>query len=417
VVEHYLHTVTEKTTFAKAQRPNGESTPLRPDLCPDPGAKKHRSPARFTRIAIGLYRYGSTGEIYLCRKVAGKNVWRKLQTKERKTAMALAAIFSYAETQNGDHRVEIIDPRPSLTGAIIPKQSTPAPLAAPCPAPPPKNGRSMSIRALIEELKAQSKHLAPSTQKIREAYLNALSRSLDVKSEISSVTPSMIRKVRGALAQGRAASTVNDIMSKALRPLLALAVELELLEKSPLDGMKALKKAKPIRLQPSWDVAQEIVNHIHKSSPESGTISKFMLFFGVGQAEIKGIQGEHIDLEAKCVHFFRQKTRKHYTVPIYAHAGGFIKELEADGKILSGKLVTKWINPRKALETACRRLKLPNYTPRALRRTFIIHCLEKGVDARVVASWQGHADAKLILSTYGNFISPDHAKAQLAKLA
>jgi hypothetical protein len=34
----------------------------------------------------------------------------------------------------------------------------------------------------------------------------------------------------------------------------------------------------------------------------------------------------------------------------------------------------------------------------------------------MVASWQRHADAKLIFGTYGNYISVDHAKAQAAKM-
>ena len=59
---------------------------------------------------------------------------------------------------------------------------------------------------------------------------------------------------------------------------------------------------------------------------------------------------------------------------------------------------------------------MPIYTPRALRRNFIINALEHGADSRVVAKWQGHRDAKLILGTYGNFVSKEHEKAQIAKL-
>ena len=53
--------------------------------------------------------------------------------------------------------------------------------------------------------------------------------------------PRVVRRVRGELSQGRKPTTVNDIISKALRPLLGLAVELGMLEKSPLDTIKALK--------------------------------------------------------------------------------------------------------------------------------------------------------------------------------
>ena len=414
VVEHYLDTVSPDHDSDKRQSLNGESPLLRPDFCPDPGAKSRRRTSRFVRIARGLYRYGGTGEIYACEKVEGRNRWRKLNTTDKKRAMAIKAIFSYAEAQNGNHVVMVVPDQLSKDAGVLPGnviQRISSEEARPAAA----TRRSMTIRALIEELKSQWKHLAPSTQKVREAYLNALTPHLDINDDISSLTPSALRKLRGGLTKGRKASSVNDIMTKAVRPLLDLAVELGLLEKSPLDAIKALKKESPIRLQPTWKESLAIIAEVEKSSPESATLLRVMLFFGVGQAEIKGVPVEHVDLEKQCVHFFRQKTRKEYVVPILPHAKEFIATLMKE-KVVPGQPLFKWRNPRKALESACAELKLPKYTPRALRRTFIIQCLEKGVDARMVAKWQGHADAKLILDTYGNYISVDHAKAQIAKM-
>ena len=48
---------------------------------------------------------------------------------------------------------------------------------------------------------------------------------------------------------------MNDIMTKAFRPLLELAVELQLLGESPMEKIKSLKKERAIRLQPTWDQA------------------------------------------------------------------------------------------------------------------------------------------------------------------
>src|SRR2546430_13030605 len=53
------------------------------------------------------------------------------------------------------------------------------------------------------------------------------------------------------------------------------------------------------------------------------------------------------------------------------------------------------------LTTACRRLKLPHFSSRSLRRCFITRAIEKGVDFKTLASWQGHRDAGvLIAKTY-----------------
>jgi len=57
-----------------------------------------------------------------------------------------------------------------------------------------------------------------------------------------------------------------------------------------------------------------------------------------------------------------------------------------------------------------------SYEPRALRRCFIIHCLESGIDPLVVARWQGHKDAKLIFSVYGNQVNAEHERREAGKL-
>ena len=58
---------------------------------------------------------------------------------------------------------------------------------------------------------------------------------------------------------------------------------------------------------------------------------------------------------------------------------------------------------KKALQAACKRLGLPASTQRSLRRMFITRCIEKGIDVKVIAQWQGHHDGgKLILGTYSH---------------
>ena len=77
------------------------------DFCPDFRPRNGRS-RRLVRIARGLYRYGPTGTIYWCRKLKGQNVWKNLQTADRKRAMAITALYNYAASQNGNHEVSVI---------------------------------------------------------------------------------------------------------------------------------------------------------------------------------------------------------------------------------------------------------------------------------------------------------------------
>jgi len=58
---------------------------------------------------------------------------------------------------------------------------------------------------------------------------------------------------------------------------------------------------------------------------------------------------------------------------------------------------------RKALENACKRLAFPKFTHRSLRRMFITRAIERGVDVKTIAEWQGHRDGgTLILRTYSH---------------
>jgi hypothetical protein len=59
-------------------------------------------------------------------------------------------------------------------------------------------------------------------------------------------------------------------------------------------------------------------------------------------------------------------------------------------------------------------LELPIYTHRSFRRMHIVRCIEKGVDIKTIAQWQGHADGgKLILQTY-SFVRQPHSDRMAA---
>ena len=56
------------------------------------------------------------------------------------------------------------------------------------------------------------------------------------------------------------------------------------------------------------------------------------------------------------------------------------------------------------------------FNRRSLRRTLILNLIQQGVELRLIAKWQGHTDARLILSRYGAYIDEDHEKRELEKL-
>jgi integrase len=98
---------------------------------------------------------------------------------------------------------------------------------------------------------------------------------------------------------------------------------------------------------------------------------------------------------------FRHKTSQGFVVPIYPQLRPLIEKL-CKGKKHNERLFTI-SQARKAITAACRRLELPIYTHRSFRRMFVVRAIERGVDVKVIAEWQGHRDGgKLILATYSH---------------
>ena len=65
---------------------------------------------------------------------------------------------------------------------------------------------------------------------------------------------------------------------------------------------------------------------------------------------------------------------------------------------------------------ACERLGLPHFDYRAVRRMFVTLALQRGIDVKVIAEWQGHRDGgKLILDTYSTLVT-SHAEEMARKM-
>jgi integrase len=374
-----------------------------------------------------LYRYGPNGTIYLCRKTGGKNVWKSLQTTDRKRAMAISTLLSCSAAQNGNHDVTVLldavssalptTPPEWMVREPVIRPSEPSKAAPPGPIPMHHAARKgTTVTDLVARFKAQWGHLAPATCEKLDFHFKVAARHFDFERDITCIRLAEMRVLKSKLSEGRKPSTVNDILFKALGGLFKLAVEDGLIERSPLEGLKRARRRETERQQPSWEQAQVIVEEVARLAPESGLMAAMMRNFGVGQAEIRQLRGEHIDPGAGVIHFRRKKTGKSFDVPIFPYAQPFIESLLAEGRLKVGRAVVEWRNPRKALASACERLGLPVYEPRSLRRCYIVHCLELGVDPRLVARWQGHRDAALIFKVYGNHIDAKYERREADKL-
>jgi integrase len=209
----------------------------------------------------------------------------------------------------------------------------------------------------------------------------------------------------------RSASYYNSALT-VIRDALDMAVADRIILESPAKGLTYRKRKKPIRLTPSFDQFKAIVADIraqkfNREAEQSGDFVEFLGLGGLGQAEAAAIKRSDVDLESGRMIVYRHKTDTGFVIPIFPQLRPLVEKL-CKGKKHDGRLFS--INEsRKALANACMRLDFPPFTHRSLRRMFITRAIERGVDVKVIAEWQGHRDGgKLILQTYSH-VRPEHS--------
>ncbi len=177
---------------------------------------------------------------------------------------------------------------------------------------------------------------------------------------------------------------------------------------NPAAHLKYLKREAPIRQTPTWEEFQAIVADIRQQpfnadAKDSGDFVEFVGLAGLGQAEAADLTLPDIDFERGQMITFRHKTRQGFTVPIYPQLRPLLERLAAEARQEGRDRLFRIKDAKKAITGACRRLGLPAYTHRSFRRMFITRAIEKGIDVKVIAEWQGHRDGgKLILDTYSH---------------
>jgi len=163
------------------------------------------------------------------------------------------------------------------------------------------------------------------------------------------------------LARYQFGTASRNFHIQVLKDVFDLAVRDRIIVVSPAQHLKYAKRDKPIRRTPTFEQFQAIVASIRAQR----------------------INGHDADESA---------------IPLYPQLRSLLEKRHAQ-KAADGR-VFKIKDAMRAIEAACKRLKLPAYSHRSFRRMFIPRAIEKGIDVKVIAEWQGHRDGgKLILDT------------------
>jgi integrase len=207
----------------------------------------------------------------------------------------------------------------------------------------------------------------------------------------------------------KGASYYNSVLT-VIRNAFDLAVKDRIIADSPVAHLKYRRRDMPIRLTPTFEEFRSIVANIraqklNRTAEQSADFVEFLGLAGLGQAEVRALTRGDVNLDAEQIRTFRHKTKQGFMIPIYPQLRPLVEKL-CNGKAHNEQLFEAK-DAQKALQHACKRLGLPAYSHRALRRMFITRAIERGVDVKVIAEWQGHRDGgKLILQTYSHVRRP-----------
>ncbi len=148
-------------------------------------------------------------------------------------------------------------------------------------------------------------------------------------------------------------------------------------------------------------IADVRAQQFNADTQDSADFLEFLGLAGLGQAEAGSLTRTDVDCEAGQIITYRHKTSTGFAIPIFPQVRPLLERL-CEGQ-LNGDPIFKVRDAKKALAGACHRLQLPAFSQRSLRRMFITRAIERGVDVKVIAEWQGHRDGgKLILDTYSH---------------
>jgi len=268
---------------------------------------------------------------------------------------------------------------------------------------------------------AQTLGGSDSTKEKKQAVIEKLKQTwfgIDTLS-LRTVKPSQVTAWLAKHYGDKSASHYNSALT-LIRSAFDMAVCDKIIIENPAGALKYRRRNKPIRLTPTFEQFKEIVADIraqkfNREAEQSGDFVEFLGLAGLGQAETASITRSDVDLDAGRIILYRHKTDTGFAIPIYPQLRPLVEKL-CKGKAHNQRLFP--INEsRKSLANACKRLGLPQFTHRSLRRMFITRAIERGVDVKVIAEWQGHRDGgKLILATYSH-VRPEHSNRMAMLMA
>jgi integrase len=337
---------------------------------------KHKRNGVFQKVGECLYRYSSNGVYYARIKIDGKEIRRSLETTDRDLAKRRLADLRDRQRQ--------ID----------------------------RSQGKLTLAELCDRYFETVKHQKPKTVERKALIVRRLKDDWPSGSltQVSKIKPS---ECELWLSRYQFGPVSRNMHIRCLRAIFAMAVHDRIIASSPAEYLKGSKLPNPIRITPTYEQFKAIISEVraqrfNADAQDSSDFLEFLGLAGLGQGEASSLTRADVDFEADRIITFRHKTATGFAIPLFPQVRPLLERL-CQGKSHNERIF-KLSNAKKALAGACKRLGFPLFTQRSLRRMFITRAIERGVDVKVIAEWQGHKDGgKLILDTYSH-VNPVHSQ-------
>jgi site-specific recombinase XerD len=321
-----------------------------------------------------LYRYSSNGVYYARFESGGKEIRRSLRTTDRASAHR-ALVWLKQEREQVD----------------------------------PAQGK-LTLAELCDRYLQTVQHHKPRTVERKTCIVGRIKRDWPTGkfTQVRKIKSSDCDLWLSSVARhaNRFGSASRNLHISCIKEVFALAARDRIIPVSPALHLCSAKREKPIRLTPSFEQFKTIIADVraqqfNADAQDSADFLEFLGLAGLGQAEAGSLTRPDVDLQAGRIITYRHKTSTGFAIPIFPQVRKLLERL-CEGKSNS-EHIFKIRDAKKALAGACRRLKFPRFSQRSLRRMFVTRAIERGVDVKVIAEWQGHKDGgKLILDTYSH---------------
>jgi integrase len=234
-----------------------------------------------------------------------------------------------------------------------------------------------------------------------------------------------------SLERGRTSPTTANHMLKTLKRMLNLAVQWELLVKSPAVHQEKFKEG-PLRQR--YLSKEELPRFLKALDKEEDRLSvsaiRVLLYTGCRRTEILALKWRNFKRDERCLFLEKTKNGLSRTVHLNEKAMAVLSELKEKKEMDPRTRDSEYLFPsrqgtkkgyiydlRKPFEKACKDAGIENFRIHDLRHTFASMAVSSGVDLYAVQRLLGHRDITMT-QRYAHLAEDDlkHATEGVSKM-